>query len=722
MARTRLLATHKKAVPRSSNSMVKIQLMKKAKGSKSGISSAALTSGDLLSSFGKESNMKVVVVLGLNHSVVMSEVFDLFAELFGSKGRIVENKFFRCICRADESVVFVFPMQNSILGRLDLCKLASGVVFVLPMECGNTRETSALSMDIGYSFLELLRAQGFPKHVWGFAMRGSGMSDSADSKTAARYFDTEFNNGGTKAKFFEGPRSSSAMARLTLSVFQTLKSMGTNVSPTKTVEGRGSMLVSSVQFDPASNQVQVEGFVSSDGFGVGQPVVVSADKVPYVIKKLVSDSLVENQTISFESEVVSVVERSFSSTLLQEVQRFTDAQNAHKEAMNRWDSEGGDRVMRGDGVAGQGGVVSQEADSEGESSDNEVDHNARIVSLRARKPEDRHFEDEVDVPMGESARVFLQGYRSIQGRTDVEVNLSEGAGEFASLLCEGLEHKKQPKNSNKASSPMELCSAPVRRWCTLILEPAYASPDTLTPLDEIVSVISLSEAELCPSLMHASVTKSPSFGAEGNGVSFNPIPAGAEVLVHCGVRRFRVPAIFSEEFAQSANKSVSVARLLRTVRPEKIGREGLVMSFFAPHCPDGTRVFVTATAESPYVTTDGSLNQSDQILFSGSIASSRVNKYAVYERIVLAGYPHRISGCSATVKYMFLSPKDVEYFKSVPLQSMKGGRGVISEPLGTHGMMKVKFDEPLKHDDVVYMSLYRRQFPEWSWNAFHIRA
>ncbi|MFS8020285.1 putative ribosome biogenesis protein Bms1/Tsr1 [Helianthus anomalus] len=54
-------------------------------------------------------------------------------------------------------------------------------------------------------------------------------------------------------------------------------------------------------------------------------------------------------------------------------------------------------------------------------------------------------------------------------------------------------------------------------------------------------------------------------------------------------------------------------------------------------------------------------------------------------------YPQRVSKSKAAVRYMFHNPEDVKWFKPVEVWTKLGRRGRIKEPVGTHGMLILRF-------------------------------
>ncbi|GLT99985.1 hypothetical protein SLE2022_173860 [Rubroshorea leprosula] len=57
----------------------------------------------------------------------------------------------------------------------------------------------------------------------------------------------------------------------------------------------------------------------------------------------------------------------------------------------------------------------------------------------------------------------------------------------------------------------------------------------------------------------------------------------------------------------------------------------------------------------------------------------------ILKKIILTGYPQRLSKLKASVRYMFHKPEDVRWFKPVEVWTKCGRRGRIREPIGTHG-------------------------------------
>lgn len=83
----------------------------------------------------------------------------------------------------------------------------------------------------------------------------------------------------------------------------------------------------------------------------------------------------------------------------------------------------------------------------------------------------------------------------------------------------------------------------------------------------------------------------------------------------------------------------------------------------------------------------------------------------VAKRIVLTGAPFKIHKKLVTVRYMFFSREDVQWFAALPLWTKRGRQGFIKEPLGTHGYFKATFDGKINPMDAIGVSLYKRVWP-----------
>jgi pre-rRNA-processing protein TSR1 len=91
----------------------------------------------------------------------------------------------------------------------------------------------------------------------------------------------------------------------------------------------------------------------------------------------------------------------------------------------------------------------------------------------------------------------------------------------------------------------------------------------------------------------------------------------------------------------------------------------------------------------------------------------------IAKRIILTGHPYKIHKKLVTVRYMFFSSEDVNYFQALQLWTKRGRSGFIKEPLGTHGYFKATFDGKVNPLDSVAVSLYKRVWPRQAhaWRA-----
>jgi pre-rRNA-processing protein TSR1 len=102
-----------------------------------------------------------------------------------------------------------------------------------------------------------------------------------------------------------------------------------------------------------------------------------------------------------------------------------------------------------------------------------------------------------------------------------------------------------------------------------------------------------------------------------------------------------------------------------------------------------------------------------ELVAIGSMIGADADRVVV-KRIVLTGFPVRVHKRFATVKYMFYSPEDVEWFKPAGLTTKHGLQGNILQSVGDHGTMKVLFNAPIKQHDTVCLPLYKRIYPKFA--------
>jgi hypothetical protein len=176
---------------------------------------------------------------------------------------------------------------------------------------------------------------------------------------------------------------------------------------------------------------------------------------------------------------------------------------------------------------------------------------------------------------------------------------------------------------------------------------------------------------------------------------------------HIGFRRMLARPIFSE-----ADSKCDKHRYERYLLPSRWSMASLYAPVTYPPAPVlVTRPLSRAPAQRLAPTSSQS-PAGAMLVAAGSVVGANPERI-VLKRIVLTGVPYRAHKNRATIRYMFLDPKDVKHYRHVPLWTKHGRLGRIEESLGTHGAMKATFDGTILHSDTVCLSLYKRIFPEW---------
>lgn len=182
------------------------------------------------------------------------------------------------------------------------------------------------------------------------------------------------------------------------------------------------------------------------------------------------------------------------------------------------------------------------------------------------------------------------------------------------------------------------------------------------------------------------------------------VPSKSTMEFSCGFRRLVVRPTFSMEYTNAGKNDKT--KFMRFLRKD----QDIIATAYCPFvCQPSKIITFTKTIGQPV----------NMDIVASGIALAPDPLKVILKRIILTGYPLRVHKKKATIRYMFFDPKDIKYFKPVELYTQNGLRGHIKDSLGTHGLMKVCFNDFIKHNDVVCMPLYRRVFPQWyekTWN------
>ncbi|KAH7727402.1 pre-rRNA-processing protein TSR1 isoform X2 [Aphelenchoides avenae] len=332
-----------------------------------------------------------------------------------------------------------------------------------------------------------------------------------------------------------------------------------------------------------------------------------------------------------------------------------------------------------------------QAETEGMMEDDEMD--MEEVEKYRQEREDAQWPDEVDTPHNVPARERFQKYRGMKSfRTspwDPKENLPVDYArifKFANfkrtkkLVLNGIEEEYSDEHSSDVVLPGAYVTLHLRNV------PAHLAED-FGPHTPMV-VYGLLPHEHRMSVLNVVLKRHP-----GSKV---PIKNKQNLIFHVGYRRFEANPLFSQH---TNGDKFKMERFMPA--------EGaFVATVFAP----------IMFPPCPVLVFRRDAKGRQHLVASGAVLDINPDRI-VLKRIVLSGHPFKINKCTATVRFMFFNKEDVDWFKPVEVYTGRGRRGHIKESLGTHGLMKCVFDQPLTVQDAVLMNLYKRAFPQWTYNA-----
>lgn len=109
-------------------------------------------------------------------------------------------------------------------------------------------------------------------------------------------------------------------------------------------------------------------------------------------------------------------------------------------------------------------------------------------------------------------------------------------------------------------------------------------------------------------------------------------------------------------------------------------------------------------------TTAHVLNGNIDSLDTVKLLNGKAHDRLFFERAELRGKPIKIYKSHIVVKGMFFNKEQVDYFRNIKIEAKNGITGYIKKSLGTKGLFKAFFAQPVKHGDIIAMPLYKRKF------------
>ncbi|KAK7043236.1 ribosome biogenesis protein tsr1 [Paramarasmius palmivorus] len=309
--------------------------------------------------------------------------------------------------------------------------------------------------------------------------------------------------------------------------------------------------------------------------------------------------------------------------------------------------------------------------------DNEEEEK-QLESWRNREREeedDLNFPDEIDTPQDVPARVRFQRYRGMRSFRTSPWDPYENLPRDYARIFQFEDYKRTER-------------APGVR-VTVYIRDVPQDAVNQTPF----VLYALQQHEHKVTVLHFTIQRNTEYDGS--------VRSKVDPLILCiGPRKLRVNPIYSQH-TRGGGKGVNNVHKF-----ERYLRHGVtsVATIYGP---------VVFGKQPCVLLRETEDSQAPQLVAMGTFLdpdTTRINA----KRIILTGHPFKVHKKTATVRYMFFNPDDIQYFKPIQLHTKHGRVGHIRESLGTHGYLKAHFDGPINQMDTVCMSLYKRVYPKWA--------
>lgn len=597
-------------------------------------------------------------------------------------------------------VLFTCPRVLS-----DILYCASVADILVCLYSGSTPDEPAYD-DFGYKALSVIRQQGVPTPVGIDLEVGLPGERAQSANLVKRYFHDEL---GDDKKFVSISSPKDLENAVTIIG-------GVSINQLSWRNGRGYLLSLGVEYDQAAQELSVVGYARGVGFSIHHPVHVTGvgDFLLQRVEILADAYPVKKSRSMLADFTVEEMTEHVARDLAAEADSLYNPAKKMKESLDEEEMfEEFEKHVRIGGDADDD--VGMESDAEDVDDEDLGDVNEYLANLvdddpkkkriefEKRALEDLSFPDEVDTPVDIPARERFHKYRALrcikEGVWDPYESLPDEylqICEFENFRTTMLQSRRSVKSNCEATKTsaqfvrLKLINFPVDLFSKIVKGCSIdGTVTTNRPL--ILSVVFPFERKV--SVIGMNVTRSFE-GADS-------IASKKDVALYCGFRRFLAKPIYSQDVAVERGRFGTFCRFVHKGHTVTASIYGMSL---LPNTP-----VVGIDAEDPLV-----------MLYGGSVNGADPTRI-ILKRIVLTGYPFKVHKRMAVVRYMFFNPKDIKYFKPAQLHTKRGLRGVIREPLGTHGYMKCLFNDSIRQDDIVCLALFKRVYPKWfpaSWSTW----